>query len=182
MPHPRVLAIDLRSRAFGFAILEGPRTLLTVGRRLCSSRGARDTAAVLEKKIASLLYLFAPSVIVLKRTSGRTDRTLATRRGATAAIKREAKLQSANLVLLRRRDIYRAFRKYGATSKYKIAALIAARFPEIEWKRPHGRRNWEPEHHRMAIFDAISLALAYYSKFEQEIEAGETNTAKRDRI
>jgi hypothetical protein len=180
MANLRVIAIDLRSRAFGFAILEGPHTLLTFGRKLCRVRGSQNRAAV-GKKIAILLHLFAPSVLVLKRTSGRADRTLATSKEATAAIKHQAKLQSIRVVVLRRRDIYRAFQRHGATSKYKIATLIAQLFPEIEWQRPPGRRNWEPEHHRMAVFDAISIALAYYSKFEHVIEAGEITSAGRDR-
>ena len=164
MPDPRILAIDLRSQLFGFAILEGSATLLDFGRRFFCTSGHRSGTRIARKKIVALLDLFVPSVIVLKRTSGRSDRKLAANRGICGAIKREAEFRSLDLVLHNRRDICQAFRQFGNTSKDDIAAFIAGSFPEVEWKLPPRRKNWHPEHHAMTVFDAISIGLTYFAR------------------
>jgi hypothetical protein len=163
MSQPRILAIDLRSQLLGFAILEGPATLLDFGRTLFYISGRRRNTMIVRKRVAALLDLFLPSVIVLKRTSGRRDLTLVGNKGVFAAIKREAELRSLELILLKRRDIYYAFQRSGNKSKDDVAALIAGWFPEVEWKLPPRRKNYDPEHHAMTIFDAISIGLAYFA-------------------
>ncbi|MDG7002208.1 MAG: hypothetical protein JRN15_24175, partial [Nitrososphaerota archaeon] len=49
-------------------------------------------------------------------------------------------------------------------TKYQIASTIAQMFPELRLKLPPKRRPWQTEHYNIAIFDAISLALAYRSQ------------------
>jgi hypothetical protein len=173
--HPRILAIDLRSQVFGFAIFEGPKTLLGFGRKLLRLASIHHNSVAVRRKIARLTTFFAPSLIVLKHTSGRNDQELLKRKDAVTVIRQEAELRSVELVLLNRKDIYRAFRQSGATSKYKIAGLIAEMFPEVAWKLPPSRKNWEPEHHNMAIFDAISVGLTYFIQSGQTLDAPENN-------
>jgi hypothetical protein len=168
--HSRILAIDLRSQLFGFAVFEGPQTLLSFGRRLLSVGKIPNNAVIVRKKIVRLTTFFAPSLIVLKHTSGRNDRELLKRKDAIAVIREEAELRSVELVLLNRREIYRAFQQSSNTSKQKIAGLIADIFPEVAWKLPPHRKNWEPEHHNMAIFDAISVGLTYFIQSGQMLE------------
>lgn len=164
MPKPRILAIDLRSQLFGFAVLEGPATLLDFGRKRFRTSHNRNNTVMVRKKIMALFNLYLPSVIVLKHTSGRRDRTLSGNKSALASIKHEAELRSLELILLRRRDIYHAFQRSGYRSKDEIATFIAGWFPEVEWKLPPRRKNWHPEHHAMTIFDAISVGLAYFAE------------------
>jgi hypothetical protein len=168
--YPRILAIDLRSQLFGFAVLEGPQTLLDFGRRILRMTSAQDNALLVRKKIGRLITFFVPTVIVVKHTSGCNDRELLKRKNTIAVIKHEAELRSVELVRLKRRDIYQVFEQSGKTSKYKIAGLIAEMFPEVEWKLPPNRKNWQPEHHNMAIFDAISVGLAYFALFDRVLE------------
>jgi hypothetical protein len=165
MLEPRILAIDLRSQLFGFAVLEGPRTLLDYGRKPCRADNTQDNAMIVRKKVAALLAFYEPSVIVLKHASGRSDQPLLQSKESMEGIKCEAKLRSLELVFLSRRDIHRVFRQSGNTSKYRIAALIAGLFPELAWKLPPYRKNWQSEHHNMAIFDAVSLGLAYLAQY-----------------
>jgi hypothetical protein len=164
MPSPRILAIDLRSQLFGYAVLEGPWTLLDFGRKLIPLRSPTPDTVIVRKKITTLLSFFSPSIIVLKHTSGRSDSELVKRKNVMAVIKHGAETQSAKLLLLTRRDIYRAFRQNGNTNKYKIAALTAGLFPELASRLPPMRKNWQPEHHNMAIFDAISVGLAFFAQ------------------
>lgn len=57
--------------------------------------------------------------------------------------------------------IRKAFSAEGAKTKEEVAAVIAARFPELAVKVPPKRKTWMSEDSRMAIFDAAALALAY---------------------
>lgn len=133
----------------------------------------RDNRIVVGSKIDRLVTFFIPAVVVLKHTSGRMDRELLTKKDAIAVIKQQAEARSVDLVLMKRKDIYKAFRQTGRTSKYTIAGLIAQRFPELAWKLPPNRKHYDPEHHNMAIFDAISVGLAYFMLFEHVSDADE---------
>lgn len=169
MFEPRILAIDLRSQQFGFVVLEGPGKLLDFGRKVCPALGTETSAHMLKKRLIVLLTFFAPSVIVVKHTSGRGDLSPLNRKRAFEIIAQEAAHRSIDVVALKRKDIRLVFQKSGHASKNKIAAVIAEIFPELSWKLPAHRKNWQPEHHNMTIFDAVSLALAYVARFENLI-------------
>jgi hypothetical protein len=164
MSDSRVLAVDLRSRLFGFAVLEGPKILLDFGRRPCHTVVGWGNALIVRRKIADLLAFYAPSIIVLKPASGRSGQPLLKTKDAVDAIRSEAELRSLDLAFLTRKDIHQVFRQSGNSNKYKIAGLITHIFPELAWKLPANRKNWQPEHHNMAIFDAVSLGLAYFAQ------------------
>lgn len=160
MPEPRILAIDLRGQLFGFAVLEGSKTLLDWGRKPFRECAQNDGMAAC-RKITKLLAFFMPSIIVLKYACGRSDQEPTIKKNIVEAIRREAESRSIELVVLKRKDIHIAFRQSRGVSKYKIAGLVAEMFPDLAWKLPPNRKNWQPEHHNMPIFDAISLAIAY---------------------
>jgi hypothetical protein len=156
MSKPRILAIDLRSQLFGFAVLDGPGTLLDFGRKVCRSGSTQSTPIVAQRKTAALLTAFAPSVIVLREEHGRSKRPALKRKQCIQAIKYEASIRLVQVIVLKRKDIHHAFRQSNNGSKYKIAGVIAEMFPELAWKLSPSRKNWQPEHHNMAIFDAVS--------------------------
>lgn len=158
----RILAIDLRARFFGFAVFEGAGALLDWGRKAFRNGNPQDDAMIVRKRIAFLLTFFAPSILVLKCSGGRTDGEPSKGRKTIEVIRRQTEIQSVELVFLTRKDIQRAFLERGKSSKYRIACLIAEIFPELAWKLPPKRKNWQPEHHNMTIFDAVSLGLTYF--------------------
>src|SRR5579863_9237901 len=63
---PRILAIDLRHRRFGFAVFEGHRLLLDWGVRTFPAIGELE-AKMARDRLAGLITLFAPSAIVIKK-------------------------------------------------------------------------------------------------------------------
>jgi len=166
MLYSRILAIDVRSQSFGFAALEEPNMLLDYGRKSYLARDARDVTEIVHKKIGALLDFFTPSTIVLKGQCNRNGQHHLNRQKVFKVITREASVRSVEVIRLQRADIDRAFRQSGNFSKYKIAGLIVQRFPELAWKLPAKRKNWQPEHYNMTIFDAASLALAYLARAE----------------
>jgi hypothetical protein len=160
-----ILALDLRLQRFGFGVLEGQPQLLDWGIKTYRATDTHSRALVVRKRVVPLLTLFRPSVIVANHVSG-----LHVSRGPghyhiVRAIEHEAREQSAELILLGRKEIQRVFGKGGQSTKDEIAAQVALLFPELTWKLPSVRKTWESEHHNMTLFDAIALGITYLARF-----------------
>src|SRR5207237_3406310 len=61
-----------------------------------------------------------------------------------------------------RRKIQQSFPTADATTKREIAFAIVEQLPELAPQFPPRRQPWMTEDHRMTIFDAVSLALAFF--------------------
>jgi RNase H-fold protein (predicted Holliday junction resolvase) len=159
----RILAIDLRAQRFGFAVLDGPKKLLDFGTKILERRREKDaTAIVVQKKIGSILNLYMPAIVIIKCVSGLHGSARLRNQQLLSSIRHEVRKQGLELIMLERSDIRRSFRQSGNESKHEIAVFIAEWFPEVEWRLPPNRKNWQPEHHTMPIFDAISIGLTYF--------------------
>lgn len=151
----RLLSVDPTSRGFGYVILETPDLLIDWG--VCQVRTEKKERAL--RKVAALIHRFAPNIVVVETT--RHERC---RRGQRARdlIEAIASLAQAMDVAVGRvsmttvRDHYAKFR---ATNKDAIARLNVRQFPELESLLPPKRKPWMAEDERMAVFDAISMAL-----------------------
>ena len=155
----RVLAIDPFSRGVGFAVLEGPEHLVDWGLRTTGRADNAKAVRVIEK----LIERFRPDLLALEdwesAGSRRCDRvqTLLDQIVAT-----EGKHMIVRLIT--RRQI-RAIGPMPQTStKRGRACFIAERFLELQAFLPPLRKPWMPEDDRMAIFDAVSFAVAYFAK------------------
>ena len=155
----RVLALEVRSRAFAYVLVEGPHELLDWSVR--SFRGGVNAVRVpAGKKIADLLSEYCPDVVlvrVAKDAHGKPvtcDVTDALRKSGHRAVR-----------FVDPQAVRRFFaRSDQARNKYEIAAIVARRFPEILWKLPRIRKAWESEDYRIALFDAAALALTYFPR------------------
>lgn len=76
-----------------------------------------------------------------------------------------------------RKQVRAVFQGENITNKDDVASEIAKRFPEFKTFLPPRRKIYQPEHHRMYIFDAIALALTY---FYQEKHGHKSDEAKED--
>ena len=158
---PRILAIDLRHRRFGYAVFEGHRTLHDSGLRVYRAVGEEE-AEMASKRLAVLLESFAPSAIVIKRE--RWDRAQISPhiRSLVEVVTKVASAHSVSICLIGDDDVRRTFRNMGCETRDEIAAALARIFPELQWRLPPKRRPWQSEHPRLAMFDAIALGLAYW--------------------
>jgi D-alanyl-D-alanine carboxypeptidase len=155
----RILAIALRSRRFGFAVFEGSNRLLDWGMAFYPlSHGAQRAAT--SKRVASLLTLFIPSVVVVAKARSQNVRNGSGVRPILRLIRREASARLIPVHVMKRVEVREVFRLAHAKSKNEIAAMIAQKFPELLWKLPPKRRIWESEHPIMAMFDAVALGFA----------------------
>ena len=158
---PRILAIDLRPRRFGYAVFEGPRMLLDWGVSGYPPENHGESV-VAGKRLAALLKVSSPSAIVVKRERWDSAKTNAGSRSLAEAISNESSTRSIPICLLGQDELASTFLNLQCETKYEIASALTRIFPELFWKLPPKRQVWQPEHARMTMFDAVALGLAYW--------------------
>lgn len=161
MHDKRIIAIALRSRRFGFAVFEGPKRLLDWGMVFYPLNNDVQRAAA-SKRVASLLTLYIPSVVVVGRTRLLNVRIDSGVRPILRSIRREASSRLIPVRLMRAAEVRKVFGQPRTKSKHEIATMIAQMYPELLWKLPPKRRIWESEHPIMTMFDAVALGFAYW--------------------
>lgn len=154
----RVFSIDPTSRGFGFAVLEGVGTLIDWGTR---DIGRADSGGAL-REIGALLDHYAPDVIVVENTADRSSRRRTRVRSLIAAATRDAVARGVSVDRVSRSQVLLLFERAEATTKNRIAEVIAGHFPELSPHIPPFRKPWMSEDVRMSIFDAVAFALVYY--------------------
>lgn len=152
----RALALDPTRGGFGFVVLEDePLQLLDWGVAMCRRHGSCLDA------VERLITSYKPTVLVIEdwTAAGSLRRPVLEDFVARVAgiFVNGVAIRSYSRLLIRD-----AFAPVGALTKYQIAQVLAARFPEIAPRLPKPRQVWEAEDPRMSIFDAASLALAHF--------------------
>lgn len=163
-PQTRLLAVYPCLQRFGFAVFKGPTQLLDWGGGAFSVRNG-DSSLAICGRICPLLKIYAPEVLVVRKVASGEGERYAEIRPIMSAIKKQAAKQSVEFELVGREEVRRTFERFGTTTKYDIAARVATLFPELMWKLPPPRKSWQTEYYNMAIFDAASLGIAYFSRF-----------------
>ena len=156
---PRLLAVDPCPRGFGFAVLEGPKTLVDWGVKVAGG-GNKNLRCL--NQVASLIALYQPDVVVVEDYAGEGSRRCPRVR---ELIDKIGNLASGKNVMCRRysrSDVRASFKWFGASTKHQIATAIAEKLPDLASWLPPLRKLWMPEDYRMNIFDAVSFAFAYF--------------------
>jgi hypothetical protein len=153
-----ILAIYFQTSGFGFVLLEYQLSPVDWGAP--EVRG-HDRAKRCLRQIDSLLTLHTPDVLVLQDT---------TRRGTHRAPRIEA-LNHQTLQLAKQRgvpvrtysrpQVREYFEEFGATTKQRIAEIVAQHTPALALYVPPPRKPWKSEDARMGIFEAAALAWTY---------------------
>lgn len=135
--------------------------LLDWGVRVYPAIGEEE-ASMASKRLSSLLKLFSPSVIVLKKERWDLAGTNLHMQLLIEVAKRAAILNAVQIRLLGDADVRATFRNMDCETRIEIAEALARVFPELVSYLPPKRRAWQAEHPRMTVFDAIALGLAYW--------------------
>lgn len=160
--HVRVLAIAPSTRGFGFAVLEGPETLVDWGvKSIKGDKNARSLA-----KVEELIAHYRPGVMVFQDNSTKSSRRSARIRELGQKIIAMASSRNVRVALFSQEQVRRVFFANDPGTKHALAEILAKRFPEeLGFRLPPKRRPWMSEDYRMDIFGAVSLALTFfYSK------------------
>jgi hypothetical protein len=154
----RRMALEIRSRRFGYAVFQGA-DLLDWGVRSYPAGVSAGESAV--RSLTFLLKLYAPSVVIARRT--RRAKDVSSEQATRISKKIGAKLKRSfiPLALLNRRFVFDYFAGNGCHNKYEIATFLAARFPRLKLRLPRPRKPWEPERYVLAVFDAVATAVAF---------------------
>jgi len=152
----RVLAIDPTKRGLGFAVLEGPLTLVDWGEK--SARREKNVQSL--TKTNELMRHYNPDILVLEdwrglRRGERIQRLL--RKIIGLAKRRRLKTRC-----LARSQVHAVFASSGTLTKHEIARVVARCFPELAPHLPPYRRLWMNQDHRMTFFTAVALGLTFF--------------------
>ena len=158
---PTILAIDLRHRRLGYAVFEGHRMLNDSGLRVYRAVGEAE-AEMASKRLVALIKSSSASTIIVKRERWDRAHTSLHIKSLVGVLTRVALAHSVPILLIRQEDVQETFRNLGCKTREEMAEALARIFPHLIGKLPPKRRVWQSEHPRMAMFDAISLGLAYW--------------------
>lgn len=157
----RVLAIDPQHRGFGYAVFEGSDTLIDWGTAHVQDPKFAGTIA----RIADLCERYDVEMIVIEECAVTGSRRCARVKRLLAGIQRWASGERLRVRSFSRGDVRRAL---GVPTKEEIAAVAAARYPELVPSLPPERKCWMSEDLRMSVFDAASLALTLFACQKRE--------------
>jgi Holliday junction resolvasome RuvABC endonuclease subunit len=162
----RILAVAPSSRGFGFAVLEGQATLVDWGVK--SVTGDKNTQSL--AKVEELIAHYQPAVMVIQNTSNNRRSTRIQELGQR--IVTMAGNRNLRVALFSREQVTRVFFGKGQGTKHAVAEILANRFPEeLGVRLPPKRQPWMSEDYRMDIFDAVSLALAFWRSQRRPTQA-----------
>lgn len=157
-PGRRVLAIDPAAKGFGFAVMEPGTGLVAWG-----TRDARDDKyGTALRRAAELLDTYRPAIVVLEDCRAEGSRRRPHVRRLLRSIERLAAQRGVKVRLVPPSTRLAAFAEAGATTKYQVATALAERFPVLRHRLPPVRKPWMTEDHRMGIFDAVALLVAFF--------------------
>ena len=158
----RIIALDITSRGFGFAVMEGPDELVDWGVKQVQPYEEARCLRHLEK----LIQRYRPELLVLedhkKKPRRRSLRVLNLIEKVTAL----AKLAGVPVRLVNWKRVKAAFAPNAFINKFGIARAIGRHLPELASRVPPFRKAWMSEDYRTAIFDAVALALTFYSSLK----------------
>ena len=165
-----VLAIYANARGFSYALFEGPDRPVDWG--LKGARGDKNERCL--AKAVELIAWLKPDLLVLENANVEGSRRAPRIRELVEALRDHARSLKLKVRRYCRQELRAAFTAQGAATRYQIATVIAARFPEFEAALPPPRKIWMSEDRKLAIFDAISLVVTFF-------HAETTDGADRDR-
>ena len=151
--------MDVRGRSFGFAVFEGPKRLIDWGAR-SFRQGVNAVKVPASEKFGALLDASCPDAIVLRERN--RDRN-AKRRVLRRTILEEATQRGIPTRLLARRAVQDAFVGMNH-NKYRIAAALAERLPELAPRLPIAHKIWMSEAYSLSVFDAVAIGIAYFNR------------------
>jgi hypothetical protein len=158
----RILALEIRPQRIGFIVINGVARALDWG--ICTNgKSTSNRSSGVTARIASLLDLYSPAVVVIRRRRA-FRKSCGTIRVTMTEIAADARRRSIPCRLVSDSDVRQFFVARGVTTKHAVASLLAEWFPDLLWKLPPKRQLWQSEFYRAPIFDAAATAVTFLSR------------------
>lgn len=155
------MAVSLMRRGFGFVVIEGGDRFIDWGIKVVTSEKMNA------ENVKRLLKHNQPRALVLKKYASRKNcRSARIWRVHTEIAGLGVKFNVA-VREITREQVTRFIFGNERGSKDALASRLADRFPqELGFWLPSKRRIWDGEDYRMALFDAVALALTFVAVSE----------------
>jgi hypothetical protein len=157
-PQAFVMAIVPTTHGFGWAVFENPLSLVGHG-IFTEYRNQRERCV---EQADRLLGHYRPETVVFPKIDPNETRHGSRSHDLSKALKRIAKDQSADVVVLCRKAVLRVFAPEGANTRAEIATAVAARLPALYLRLPKPRRFDDGAAKSLAMYDAAALVLTFY--------------------
>jgi Holliday junction resolvasome RuvABC endonuclease subunit len=154
-----VFAAFPSTRGFGYAVFEGPKSLVDWGVKSVRTR-QKNLASL--RKARELIAFYRPDVLVLEDYEGLGSRRAKRIQNLINLMTAHAAEERIAIASFSRSEVRACFSSTGSTTKQRIAESIAREFPELEPRLPPVRRIWMSEDSRMNIFDAAALGITFF--------------------
>jgi hypothetical protein len=151
----RVLAIDPTYRGFGYAIFEGPESLVAWGVKYASG----DLDVQRTSQLARLIACYEPDILVIEDCEVQGNRRRNTARTYLELAAAFAAKQQITVRRVARKNVLETFGP--ASTKYRVAVTLAEHFHGLRERLPRERKPWQSEDERMSIFDAVAFAWTF---------------------
>ena len=169
----RVLAIDPANRGFGYAVLEGPQSLLDWG-----VTGTRTTTTGdLAQHAETLIDTYEPDMIVVEDYGLNIARQRRRAQAFLRVLARHAAKRHLRVCAFARATVRKSFADARARNKDQVALLLATRYPALLPWLPKVRKIWMPEEYRMNIFDAVALGVTFFGSRKPKPRAANVGRA-----
>ena len=152
----RLLALEIRSWKFGYAVVEGTGVL-----DWGVAWFPTGESSIAIQRLAFLLKIHAPSTIIARRTRSANHESSKSAAQVLRRIGDDLKRRSVRFAVLARRDVRKFFVEQGCRNKHDIAVAVADRYSQLKPRIPRFRRAWDPESGITAVFDAVATAVAF---------------------
>jgi hypothetical protein len=159
----RLLALDVRISKLGFAVFEGPTSLLDWGVRSFEKSG-KELSPSLSERLRVLFAFYEPAAIVARSRNYHLRSHKRTQAKIMAIIKSESRRHSTRFTIVTVRQVRSAFAKNAEIYKHDIALLVTNQFEELAWKLPQRRKSYQSELTAMLVFDAAANGMAYFRR------------------
>lgn len=152
----RILALDIRTKRFSYAVFETPGTVLDWGTRA-------HAHGTFESRLENLCAAYAPSLILVRNVAEFMPRRRLGRL-VSDALERFTKRSQVPVRVIEDSTRRQFFAGSMRINKYEIALKVAATFPELSWRLPPRRKTWQTEPIRQSVFDAASLGVIFFEQ------------------
>jgi Holliday junction resolvasome RuvABC endonuclease subunit len=157
----RILALDPTTKGFGYVLFELPFRLVAWG--LAHISGDKQAGAI--ARLTKLLDHSQPQAVVLEDPNAPGSLRRHRVRGLIEVLAALARERGFAVYSIARKAVVDRFSPgEKRATKYSIAQSLARLFPELAAKLPPRRKLWMSQDERMAIFDALALAVTHASQ------------------
>jgi hypothetical protein len=180
----RILSLEIRPKRVGFIVLQGKDQVLDWGVRTYGKRET-DAPSTCCAKVGTLLDLYAPGVMVIRRRNTIPKQSRGTVRAIAAKLAAEARRRSMVCRFVTAEEVKNFFARHECTTKDAIAARVAEWLPDL-WKLPTPRtKPWHPERFGMPVFDAAAAAVAFLGEhrpYQRVLSTASRTSANRSNV